>query len=188
MDAPAASLAPALAITLNRRHDPTRLMADLLDGLILMLRAGHLPSSYLLIRLTDGRVKAFRTAAGRQAATQALREIQNEFGPVGLAFKVSVERLAVGGWEGPLPRVRAGVRNLLRRGPAGIEQDLLCQGAEARAIGTPRWLTRAEEAPQSEAESRNAAIFAASLGMTTGRLPNVDSSLPPSGASSSPVW
>ncbi len=165
-------------------------MADLLDGLILMLGAGHLPSSYLLIRLTDGRVKVFRTAAGRQAAAQALGEIQNEFGPVGFAFEVSVERLAGEGpgWEGPPSRVRASVKNLLRCGPAGMEQDLLRHGAEARAIGTPRWLTRAEEAPQSEVESRNAVIFAASLGMTTGRLPNVDSSLPPSGASSSPVW
>ena len=181
-------LAATLAITLSWRHDPTRLMADLLDGLILMLRAGHVPSSYLLIRLTDGRGKAFRTAAGRQAEAQVLREIQNEFGPVGFAFEVGVERLAVEGWEGQPAQVRAGVRNLLRRGPAGIEQDLLRHGAEARAIGTPRWLTRAEEAPQSEVESRNAAIFAASLGITTGRLANVDSSLPPSGASSSPVW
>jgi hypothetical protein len=44
------------------------------------------------------------------------------------------------------------------------------------------------ETQPSARESRNSAIFAASLGMTTGALPNVGLSLAPSGAVKSPVW
>lgn len=36
--------------------------------------------------------------------------------------------------------------------------------------------------------SRNSAIFLASLGMTTGALPNVEASFSPDGVSSAPVW
>ena len=180
VDAPGPILAPALATALEQHNDPARLMAGLLDGLVRMLRAGHEPSPYLLMRLTDGRVKAVRLAEERHAAATALRQTENEYGPPSLALQVGVDQ------AGNL--VRAEVRNLLRQGPAAVEQELICDGAEARPIGARRWLTQAEEPPQSAVESRNAAIFAASLGMTTGRLPNVDSSLLPSGASSCPVW
>ena len=40
----------------------------------------------------------------------------------------------------------------------------------------------------SASRSRNSAIFAASLGMTTGAFPNVETSLSPAGVSSLPVW
>jgi hypothetical protein len=41
--------------------------------------------------------------------------------------------------------------------------------------------------PRAASLSRNAAIFLASLGMTTGALPNVEDSLSPAGVSSWPV-
>lgn len=41
---------------------------------------------------------------------------------------------------------------------------------------------------QALPESRNAAIFAASLGMTTGALPKVEASSSPAGVLSPPVW
>ncbi len=184
MDALGLSLAPAFAIALERHNAPARLMAGLLDGLVRMLRAGHEPSPYLLMRLTDGRVKAVRLAEERHAAATTLRQTENESGPASRAFQVGVDQAGTR----LKTKVRAEVRNLLRQGPAAVEQELICDGAEARPIGAPRWLTQAEEPPQSAVESRNAAIFAASLGMTTGRLPNVDLSLLPSGASSCPVW
>ena len=43
------SLAPALATVLEHHNEPARLMADLLDGLVRMLRTGHEPSPYLLL-------------------------------------------------------------------------------------------------------------------------------------------
>lgn len=42
--------------------------------------------------------------------------------------------------------------------------------------------------PMAEELSRKSAIFLASLGMTTGALPNVEVSLSPEGVSNSPVW
>ncbi len=176
------ALALAPAIALEQHNDPARLMAGLLDGLVRMLRAGHEPSPYLLMRLTDGRVRAVRLAG--QDAAPALTQTQNEYGPASFAFQVGVEI----GVDHSASQLRAEVRNLLRQGPAVVEQEMIRDGAEARPIGAPRWLTQPEAPSQSAVESRNAVIFAASLGMTTGGLPNVDLSLLPSGASSCPVW
>lgn len=155
-------------------------MASLLDGLVRMLRAGHKPSPYLLIRLTDGRVKAVSLAESGHEAARVLRQTENEYGRASLAFQVGVDQADA--------HVRAEVRNLLIRGPAAVEQELVFDGAKATLVGEARWLKQPEAPHQSVAEPRNASIFAASLGMTTGRLPNVDSSLLPSGASSWPVW
>ncbi len=180
VDAP--GLSPALAIALERHANPARLMAGLLDGLVRMVRAGHEPSPYLLMRLTDGRVKAVRLVG--QDAAASLMQTENEYGPASFAFQVGVEV----GVDHSASHVRAEVRNLRKQGPAAVEQELIRDEAKARRIGAPRWLPQPDRPPQSAVESRNAAIFAASLGMTTGRLPNVDSSLLPSGASSCPVW
>ena len=50
------------------------------------------------------------------------------------------------------------------------------------------YVVDAEGMRQAEACSRNSAIFAASLGMTTGALPKVEVSSSPAGVSSAPVW
>ena len=67
----------------------------LLDGLRAltsrMIRQGHRPSSFLLLRLTDGRIKMIRSRGGSEQAGEDLRRITNEYGPAGTAFRVWTE-------------------------------------------------------------------------------------------------
>lgn len=67
------------------------LLADLGELASRMLRQGHRPSSFLLVRLTDGRIKIIQSESGAEQAAEDLRRITNEYGPVGTAFRVWTE-------------------------------------------------------------------------------------------------
>ncbi len=98
-------------------------MAGLLQSLAQMVHRNHLPSSCLLLRLTDGRVKIVASPEGsRQAREEALR-IRNEYGPLSVAFSIEIE-------DGP-HGVRLTVENLGQRGPARMEQHC---GAPCRQV------------------------------------------------------
>ena len=70
---------------------------------------------------------------------------------------------------------------------SGAEPRTWTQSSRLGAEG--KWLSSEPQvrALQADSESRNAAIFAESLGMTTGALPKVDAISSPLGAFSSPV-
>jgi hypothetical protein len=152
------------------------LMAELLEALQRMVRRGHLPSSLLLVQLTDGRVRLDVTIADRSEAQQRLSRVCNEYGPARIALWISVERQG--------PAVQLAIERLT--------------GAACK-LETGLWLTPRPQAfaagegsagcsDDRSASSRKRAIREASFGMTTGRLPKVDWSWLPSGARSSPVW
>ena len=82
-------------------------MAALLESLRQMVSRNHRPSSCLLLRLTDGRVRIVASPDGlRQAREETLR-IRNEYGPLSVAFSIEVT-------DGP-SGVRFVVENLCRR-------------------------------------------------------------------------
>jgi hypothetical protein len=107
--------------------DEAAVMAGLLESLAHMVSRNHRPSSCLLVRLTDGRVKMVASPDGsRQAREEALR-IRNECGPFSVAFSIEVE-------DGPAG-VRFVIENLGRQGPASGEQ---CCGRPAEALYVAR--------------------------------------------------
>ena len=65
---------------------------DLLEGLTRMTLRGYQPSAFLLVRLTDGRVKLVHTPRGADQAREEANRIRNEYGPLEVAFSVSVNR------------------------------------------------------------------------------------------------
>ena len=65
---------------------------DLLASLTRMSLRGHRPSAFLLVRLTDGRVKLVHTPEGTDQAREEATRIRNEYGPLELALSVSVDR------------------------------------------------------------------------------------------------
>jgi len=152
------------------------LMAELLEALERMVQRGHLPTSLLLVQLTDGRVRLDVSIADLREARDRLGRVCNEYGPARIALWISVERegsavhLAVERLTGAAHKVETGLwltpppqTFAAGEGSAGCCDDL-------------------------SASSRNCAIREASFGITTGRLPKVDWSWLPSGARSSPVW
>jgi hypothetical protein len=103
-----------LLVPLQSGDDEGAVMAALLESLARMVSRNHRPSSCLLVRLTDGRVKMVASPGGsRQAREEALR-IRNEYGPLSVAFSIEVA-------DGP-HGVRLTVENLDRRGPVRMEQ------------------------------------------------------------------
>jgi len=56
-----------------------------------MLARDHRPTSFLLIRLTDGRVRAVATPEGIHQARQAANRIRNEYGPASVALSITVD-------------------------------------------------------------------------------------------------
>lgn len=60
-----------------------------------MAAAGYRPCRYIVLRLTDRRVKAFVASGGVPDALARLEEVRNEFGPLKEAFLVGCE--AAGG-------------------------------------------------------------------------------------------
>ena len=136
-----------------------------------MAAAGHAPSDLLLLRLTDGRVRVFPGAA----ASERLNRIGHENGPAAAAFRVSCERSKSG--------VTAEVQDWTR-GSA----ETWRQAAVVDSAGRWKQLPPTREPAQLESESRKAAIFAASLGMTTGALPKAASIESPPGVFKPPVW
>ena len=93
------------------------------------------------------------------STAERLCRLRNECGPLSAAFRVGSTRDA-----------------------QGLE---LC--VEDWTGREPLRYARRPAEPQRRL-SRNAAIFFASFGITTGALPNVDVSLSPPGVSNSPVW
>ena len=65
---------------------------DLLESLARMTLRGYQPSAFLLVRLTDGRVKLVHTPRGADQAREEASRIRNEYGPLALAFSVSANR------------------------------------------------------------------------------------------------
>ena len=57
-----------------------------------MIGQGHRPASFLLLRLTDGRIKMVSSDGGSEQAREDLRRITNEYGPAGAAFRVWTEQ------------------------------------------------------------------------------------------------
>ena len=73
-----------------RNQDET-LLADLRSLASRMIRQGHRPSSFLLLLLTDGRIKKVQSRGGSEQAREDLRRITNEYGPARTAFRVWTE-------------------------------------------------------------------------------------------------
>jgi len=152
-------------------------MVGLLGTLRCIVTAGHQPDDYLLVRFTDGRTKAAVLSEGAPAV-DTLAELRNEYGPVASALSISV----VSGAGYVLLRVA----DLVPPGAPRVEQrGESCSNGQLE-YDEPVWAAAA--AANYSQDVRNSAIFAGSLGMTTGWLPNVDSSLSPAGVLSSPVW
>lgn len=147
------------------------LEVQLLDSLSRMLRQGHRPANYLLLRLTDGRVKAVLVPDGLAQARAEARRIRNENGPLEVALYAAVSE---------------------RDGALLIEVGDLASGRRSRAIlqdrgGAWRWLGRSSYPEAGSDDRRKSAIFAASLGMTIGLLPNAGAIAAPPAVSSCPV-
>ncbi len=147
------------------------LEVQLLDSLSRMLRRGHRPANYLLLRLTDGRVKAVLVPDGLAQARAEARRIRNENGPLEVALYAAVSE---------------------RDGALLIEVGDLASGRRSRAIlrdngGAWRWLGRSSYPEAGPDDRRKSAIFAASLGITIGLLPNAGAIAAPPAVSSCPV-
>lgn len=161
----------------QREHEDAALMADLLESLQRMVWRGHLPSPVLLVRLTDGRIRLHYALDSRAEASVELRRICNECGPARTALWVSV---ALDG-----AAVQLAVEPLM---PLAGGKPSQAYRVEARlGGGFPQALAGEVSTGAGvvfSASSRNRAMREASLGMTTGLLPNLDSILLSSGARS----
>ena len=151
-------------------------MAGLLGTLRSMVAADHQPDNYLLVRFTDSRTQATVVSDGTPVA-DTLAALRNEYGPVASALSISV----VSG----VGRVLLQVADLASPGAPRVEQHGKWFNGLLK-YDEPVWASAT--AARYSRDVRNSAIFAGSLGMTTGWLPNVDSSLSPAGVLSSPVW
>jgi len=165
---------PATVVSRSPEERDRALMADLLEALQRMVRRGHLPTSLLLVHLTDGRVKLDASPENLSEARDRLCRIRNEYGPARIALWISVERegaavhLAVEGLTGSSDKVATGLWTPWPQAFAAGDGSAAC----SRAFS---------------ASSRKRAMRDASLGITTGSLPKVDSSWLPSGARNWPV-
>ncbi len=81
----------AALLPIQLQNPDETLLADLHALASRMIRQGHQPSSFLLLRLTDGRIKIVQSRGGTEQAREDLRRITNEYGPAGTAFRVWTE-------------------------------------------------------------------------------------------------
>ena len=81
----------AALLPIQLRNPDETLLAGLCALASRMIRQGHRPSSFLLLRLTDGRIKMIQSRGGSEQASEDLRRITNEYGPAGTAFRVWTE-------------------------------------------------------------------------------------------------
>ena len=81
----------AALLPIQLQNPDETLLADLRSLASRMIRQGHRPSSFLLLRLTDGRIKMVQSRGGSEQASEDLQRITNEYGPVGAAFRVWTE-------------------------------------------------------------------------------------------------
>ena len=144
-------------------------MAGLLGTLRSMVATGHQPDDYLLVGFTDGRAKA-AVLSEAAPAVDVLAGLRNEYGPVASALSTSV--MIDAGY------VLLRVVDLVSAGAPLVEQHGEWINGRLECA-EPCW-TEAFGAGYSR-DLRNSAIFAGLLGMTTGWLPNVDSSFSPAG-------
>lgn len=161
-----------------REHPDASLIADLLEALQRMVRRGHVPSSMLLVSLTDGRIRLNASVGDRSEATGCLLQIRNEYGPVRRALWISVER------RGPV--VQLGVEPLVSPPGTELPQALQAAARIGARVGAAHAFAGEGSAVTVDfsVASRYSAMRDGSLGITTGWLPNVDSISPPSGARS----
>jgi len=163
----------ALVPLVDRANGELRaVMMGLLATLRGMVAVGHQPDDYLLVRFTDDRTKASVLPEGT-LATDTLAALINEYGPVASALNVSV---ASSGHA-----LLLCVTDLTSLGSPRLEQRAVWAGGSLKFEGTT-WKPAAGESYSRDL--RNSAIFAESLGMTTGWLPNVDRIFSPPGVAS----
>ena len=96
------------------------LVADLRGSMRRMMARGHRPGTFLVARLTDGRIKLVELDGRPEDAATRLAVLKNEHGPVNLAVVISVQFLD-GEWvmtaEEP---VAANLRVDRTRRPVGV--------------------------------------------------------------------
>jgi len=137
-------------LDLARRSTPLNETASLLDAVDAASRSACGAQRCILVRLTDGRVKVVQ-ALGQDAAA-LVDGLARRHGPLSAAYFVEPNGAPHGG-----TRVSDLIRKCSwRQSPVGWASD--------EPIDQPR----------AAGLSRNAAIFAASLGMSTGALPKVE--------------
>ena len=137
-------------LELAPRSTPVNETALLLDAVDAASRSACGAQRCILLRLTDGRIKVVQ-ALGWDPAAQ-VDGLVRRYGPASAAYFVEPNRTPRGGTR---------VSDLIhkrswRQGPLGWAPD------------------EPSDQPRAAGLSRNAAIFAGSLGMTTGALPKVD--------------
>jgi hypothetical protein len=157
-----------LAALVNPRaeqRDPS-LPADLLQALQRMVRGGHLPSSLLLVQLTDGRVRLDASPRSLVEARDRLGRMSNEYGPVRAAFWISVQR------DGPAVRLAV---ETLGSPPRQVETSVSVDhtfGAEPNGPQSAYALVTGDGSAgctiDFSASSKKRAMLEASLGITTG--------------------
>ena len=74
------------------------LVFDLRGSMRRMMARGHRPGSFLVARLTDGRIKLSRLNGRAEDAEARLAQLRNEYGPVHLAVVVKV-LFSKGKWD-----------------------------------------------------------------------------------------
>jgi hypothetical protein len=111
---------------------PQRLLPELLlESLRRMAAAGHQPGSYVVLRLTDGRIRAYALTDEYASPSEMIGQIRNEYGPLSSAFLVGSKNSQGG--------VQIFVEDLLGR--RRLEQ---CAGSVA---GRTRWNEMTNQAP-----------------------------------------
>lgn len=157
-----------MAVVVNRwvQERNSSLPADLLEAMQRMVRGGHLPSSLLLVQLTDGRVRLDAAPGNLGEAKDRLGQMGNEYGPARAAFWISVERAG--------PEVRLAVETLCGSPgnvAASVCVDHAC-GATPGRTWSPYLLATGDGSAscstRSPASSKKRAMREASFGITTG--------------------
>ncbi len=92
------------------------LVSDLRGSMRRMMARGHRPGSFLVARLTDGRIKLSRLDGRTEDVEARLARLRNEYGPVNLAVVVEVF-FSEGKWDIRVeqPRAPAGQSDSPRR-------------------------------------------------------------------------
>ena len=76
-----------ITCTLAASREPL-LREQLLESLQRMAAAGHQPGRYVVVRLTDGRVRGYAMLDEHASPFELISQIRNESGPLSRAFLV----------------------------------------------------------------------------------------------------
>ena len=115
-------------------------------------RTGQGPAACVVARLTDGRIKIVSSTMGRAPET-VLDDLTQRFGPVEAAYAVEPQTGSTG-----QTRVR----------------DLIRHRSWVQCVNGWKPSNAPDQARRASGLSRNAAIFAGSLGIRMGALPKVE--------------